>query len=78
MEAGTFDGVISAEIINFVGKVTTVPRFKLSKLSNREELRTTGIYILVGDNVFSKRPIIYIGRSDDILNRLKNYIMMIP
>ena len=41
-------GLLVAEIRNWTGKVLVAPRSQLDQLSKREELRRTGVYLLVG------------------------------
>lgn len=58
-----------AEIINWTGQVIALPRAQLADMAGREELRRTGIYILVG--LVGDREQIYIGEGDDVFDRLK-------
>jgi hypothetical protein len=41
-------GILLAEISNRTGKVLVAPRSQLDQLSKREEVRRTGVYLLVG------------------------------
>jgi hypothetical protein len=41
-------GILLAEISNWTGKVLVAPRSQLDQLSKREEVRRTGVYLLVG------------------------------
>jgi hypothetical protein len=71
---GTPNGLLTAEIMNWTGHVLTGPRSKLSELVQRPECGRTGIYFLVGpDPENSLRPLVYIGESDDVGNRLKQH-----
>lgn len=71
---GTFNDIVFTEISNFTGKIITVPRFNVAKLSNRKELKKTGIYILAGTDVrSSNQTSIYIGRSENLYGRLKQH-----
>ena len=40
--------ILLAEISNWTGKVLVVPRSQLDQLSKWEEVRRTGVYLLVG------------------------------
>jgi len=64
-------GIITAEIINWTGKVIVAPRSQLSALAKRDEVRRTGVYLLVGpdpeDPVETK---VYVGEADSVINRL--------
>ena len=41
-------GILRAEISNWTGKVLVAPCFRRGQLSKREEVRRTGVYLLVG------------------------------
>ncbi len=41
-------GILLAEISNWTGKVLIAPRSQLDQLSEREEVRRTGVYLPVG------------------------------
>lgn len=71
---GTPNGLLSAEIMNWTGHVLTGPRSKLSELVQRPECGRTGVYFLVGsDPKGGARPLLYVGESDDVGNRLKQH-----
>jgi hypothetical protein len=64
-------GILLAEISNWTGKVLVAPRSQLDQLSKREEVRRTGIYLLVGpDPNDPSRALAYIGEGDNVLKRL--------
>jgi len=68
---GLPNGIITAEIINWTGKVVVSPRSKLSDLAKREEVKRTGNYCLVGpDPDQPDRDRVYIGEGDNVLKRL--------
>ncbi|WP_437193278.1 GIY-YIG nuclease family protein [Planctomicrobium sp. SH527] len=63
--------ILTAEIINWTGKVIVTPRSQLAELAKREEARRTGVYCLVGpdpENAF--RDTVYFGEGDNVLSRL--------
>jgi hypothetical protein len=41
-------GILLAEASNWTGEVIVAPRSQLDQLSKREEVRRTGVYLLVG------------------------------
>ena len=41
-------GILLAEISNWTGKVLVAPRSQVDQFSKREEVRRTGVYLLVG------------------------------
>jgi hypothetical protein len=65
-------GLIIAEILSRTGKVLTFPRGLLPQvLKHRPELKNPGIYLLIGsDPEHPSRPLLYIGESDTVGQRL--------
>ncbi len=64
-------GILLAEISNWTGKVLVPPRSQPDQLSKREEVRRTGVYLLVGpDRDDPSRALAYIGEGDNVLKRL--------
>ena len=64
-------GILLAEISNWTGKVLVAPRSQLDQLSKREEVRRTGVYLLVGpDPDDPSRALASIGEGDNVLMRL--------
>jgi predicted GIY-YIG superfamily endonuclease len=64
-------GVLTAEIMNWIGRVTVAPRIQLTDLANRLEVKRTGLYILSGDDPDNpNQEVIYIGESDNVWSRL--------
>jgi Domain of unknown function (DUF4357) len=71
---GNPNGVLTAEIFNWTGKVLVAPRSQLEKLAKRAELDRTGIYVLVGNDPQSTlKERVYVGESDNILSRLAQH-----
>lgn len=71
---GVPGGIITAEIMNWTGKVTVSPRSRLSDLSTRDDVNRTGIYVLSGENPSNpSQEYIYIGESDNVWKRLVNH-----
>src|SRR5674536_90321 len=63
-------GILLAEISNWTGKVLVAPRSQLDQLSKREEVRRTGVYLLLGpDPDDPSRALAYIGEGDNVLKR---------
>ncbi len=68
---GVPTGILTAEIINWSGKAIVAPRSQLVELAQREEVKRTGVYCLVGadpDNPGKDR--VYIGEGDNVLTRI--------
>lgn len=68
---GVPSGVLTAEILNWTGKVMVAPRTRLPELLARAEATKTGVYVLSGpDPEEPLRSLIYIGESDCVRDRL--------
>jgi hypothetical protein len=64
-------GILLPEISNRTGKVLVAPRSQLDQLSKREEVRRTGVYLLVGpDPDGPSGALASIGEGDNVLERL--------
>jgi hypothetical protein len=68
---GIPSGVLTAEIINWTGKIIVAPRSQLAALASRDEVKRTGVYLLVGpDPETPHRDRVYVGEGDNVLTRL--------
>ncbi len=68
---GAPTGTLTAEIMNWTGKVVVFSRSQLADAAKRPEAHRTGIYFLVGHDPDSPtREWVYIGEADDVLKRL--------
>lgn len=73
---GTPGGLLTAEIMNWTGHVVAAPRSDIADLLARDEVRRTGVYILLGDDPASQFPsgkAVYVGEGDDIAVRLRQH-----
>lgn len=71
---GSPNGLLTAEIMNWTGHVIMGPRSRLAELIKRLECRRTGVYFLVGSNTDNPyRPLVYIGETDDVSQRLRQH-----
>lgn len=70
---GTPGGVFIAEVANWTGKLFVAPRTQLAELISRLGART-GVYLLLGqDPDRSDKERVYIGETDNIVERLVNH-----
>jgi len=68
---GVATGLLTAEVINWTGKVIVAPRAQLPDLAKREEVKRSGIYILTGEDPNNPtKEQVYIGESDNVFSRL--------
>lgn len=71
---GSPTGTLTAEIMNWTGKVLVSPRAQLAEIARREELRRTGLYLLAGaDPSDPLREIVYVGEGDSVVTRLARH-----
>jgi len=66
---------ISCELSNWTGKAYKIPRNYVKECTDRPELETTGVYMLLGksSNTISKNQI-YIGEAENIFKRIKQHL----
>lgn len=68
---GVPNGILTAEIINWTGKVIVGARTQLTALAKRDEVRRTGVYCLVGpDPERLHQDRVYVGEADNVMARL--------
>ena len=70
---GVAVGPVAAEVLNWTGHLTYIPRANLHELAKREEVWRTGAYILAGLTEDGRRDQIYIGEGDEVFGRLKQH-----
>lgn len=71
---GDPSGLLTAELMNWSGKMLVSPRSRLADLAKREEITRTGIYILAGpDPENPMGEIVYIGEGDNVFRRLAQH-----
>ena len=63
----------TAEISNWTGKAVAAPRIQLDQILAREEVEKAGVYILVGSDVETGKPLAYIGEAEVIGDRLRQH-----
>mgnify|MGYP000035297784 FL=1 len=66
-------GIRTAEISNWTGKAIAGPHSELTKLLQREELLSPGIYFLTGVDAETDMPTLYIGEAESVVKRLKQH-----
>lgn len=74
MVDGSSQGILTLEVMNWTGHILAGPRTRITELVQRPEMGKTGIYFLTGpDPDGTMRPMVYIGESDNVGNRLKQH-----
>lgn len=70
---GEPNGRMSCELSNWTGKAYKIPRIKIKECSDREDLISTGVYLLFGRDEEGK-DLVYIGEAESILKRLTQHL----
>jgi len=73
LPGGDPDGVKTVEKSNWTGRGLVIPRSLFAETRSREELGSTGVYILVGPDEKSQLPRVYVGEGDPIGPRLDQH-----
>lgn len=70
---GDPNGRMSCELSNWTGKAYKIPRIKIKECSDRDDLVSTGVYLLFGKDEDGKDQV-YIGEAESILKRLGQHL----
>ncbi|MGK7931210.1 MAG: GIY-YIG nuclease family protein [Microcystaceae cyanobacterium] len=69
------DGRIICELSNWTGKAYRIPRGKVKDCSDREDLKSTTVYLLFGKaETSTDKPKVYIGEAENAYARLVSHI----
>ncbi|QDT10766.1 hypothetical protein [Stieleria marina] len=72
---GDANGLLTAEVMNWSGKMLVAPRTKLSDLAGRDEAKRTGVYILAGPDPENTSGVSWrTGYADDAFSDCRNEI----
>jgi len=67
-------GLRTAEVSNWSGKAVAAPRSSFKELLKREELKSSGVYFLIGSNPETDAGLAYIGEAEVIKDRIKSHV----
>ncbi len=70
---GDPNGRMSCELSNWSGKAYKIPRIKIKDCTDRDELTSTGVYLLFGKTDEGNEQV-YIGEAESILKRLNQQL----
>jgi len=70
---GDPNGRMSCELSNWTGKAYKIPRIKIKDCTDREDLISTGVYLLFGKDEEGKDQV-YIGEAESIIKRLNKHL----
>lgn len=70
---GDPNGRMSCELSNWTGKAYKIPRIKIKDCTDRDDLVSTGVYLLFGKDEEGK-DLVYMGEAETILKRLNQHL----
>ena len=70
---GDPNGRMSCELSNWTGKAYKIPRIKIKECADRDDLTSTGVYLLFGKDDEGK-DLVYIGEAESVLKRLNQQL----
>ena len=70
---GDPNGRMSCELSNWSGKAYKIPRIKVKDCSDRSDLVSTGVYLLIGKDDEGKDQV-YIGEAESTLKRINQHL----
>ena len=70
---GDPNGRMSCELSNWSGKAYKIPRVRIKDSTDRDDLRSTGVYLLFGKDDEGKDQV-YIGEAESVLKRLNQQL----
>ena len=70
---GDPNGRMSCELSNWSGKAYKIPRIKIKDCTDRDDLTSTGVYLLFGKDDDGSEQV-YIGEAESILKRLNQQL----
>jgi len=69
------DGRMICELSNWTGKAYRIPRGKVKNCADRQELKSTAVYLLFGKAESSTtKPKVYIGEAENVYGRLVQHV----
>lgn len=72
---GDTNGRLTCELSNWTGKAYKLPRNLIKICTDRPEIQTTGVYMLLNKSAdLSKKGQLYIGEAENIFNRLTQHV----
>lgn len=71
---GSASSLRTAEISNWSGKAIACSRKEIDELAKREEAIRPGVYFLIGSDIDTGEPSVYIGEAEEVAKRLKQHL----
>ena len=71
---GSSSSLRTAEISNWSGKAIACSRKEVDEIAKREEAIRPGVYFLIGNDVDTGEPSVYVGEAEEVAKRLKQHL----
>ena len=71
---GSPTGIRHAEIVNWTGQAVVCPRTRMGELGGWPEMARPGVYFLIEGGLGTDRGRVYIGESENVLDRLGTHL----
>ena len=71
---GSSSNLRTAEISNWSGKAIACSRNELDELAKRDEATRPGVYFLIGNDLETGEPSVYVGEAEEVAKRLKQHL----
>ena len=71
---GSPTGIRHAEIVNWTGQAVVCPRTRMAELGGWPEVARPGVYFLIEGGLGTDRGRVYIGESENVLDRLGQHL----
>lgn len=68
---GDVDGAMMCKVLKWSGLAYLIPRIEVRDFEDNQNLRSPGIYMLLGRNANNKEAV-YIGTAEDVFSRLQS------
>lgn len=70
---GNPNGRLTCELSNWTGKAYKIPRTEVKICEDRQDLKSTGVYLLFGKND-EEQDQLYIGEAENVYTRLQSHL----
>ena len=71
---GSSSSLRTAEISNWSGKAIACSRKELDELAKRDEAIRPGVYFLIGNDIETGEPSVYVGETEELVKRLRQHL----
>lgn len=70
---GNAQSIRIADITSRMVHAIQIPRRRIKQAEQRDEVSRVGVYFLIGPSEEGRKPVVYVGESEDCMNRLRQH-----